>query len=144
MARVMYGMWLGSCRKSLPTHFTFYVSRLKPAFSLTTVGAMCEVERPRANGQAQNEFAAAQEAQYPTHFVGFLSVDPHAESAIDEVRHWRGSRQLIGLKLHFTASAVDVRNAGQRARLAKVISVAAAAGQPMVIILVRATSTRRR
>ena len=74
----------------------------------------------------ENEFTAAQVAQYPTRLVG-------SDSAIDEVRHWRGSQQLIGLKLHFTASAVDVRNAGQRAQVAKVISVAAAAGLPMVI-----------
>jgi predicted TIM-barrel fold metal-dependent hydrolase len=81
----------------------------------------------------ENEFTAAQVAQYPARLVGFLSVDPLADSAIDEVRHWRGSQQLIGLKLHFTASAVDVRNAGQRAQVAKVIGVAAAAGLPMVI-----------
>jgi len=74
----------------------------------------------------ENEFTAAQVAQYPTRLVGFLSVDPLADSAIDEVRHWRRSQQLIGLKLHFTASAVDVRNAGQRRRVAKVIHVAAA------------------
>jgi len=81
----------------------------------------------------ENEFTAAQVAQYPTRLVGFLSVDPLADSAIDEVRHWRGSQQLIGLKLHLTASAVDVRNAGQRVQVAKVISVAAGAGLPMVI-----------
>jgi predicted TIM-barrel fold metal-dependent hydrolase len=83
----------------------------------------------------ENEFTAAQVAQYPARLVGFLSVDPLADSAIDEVRHWRGSQQLIGLKLHFTASAVDVRNARQRAQVAKVIRVAAAAGLPMVIHL---------
>src|SRR5262249_41447998 len=38
-------------------------------------------------------------------------------------------------KLHFTASAVDIRNAGQRAQVAKVIRVAAEAGLPMVIHL---------
>jgi predicted TIM-barrel fold metal-dependent hydrolase len=83
----------------------------------------------------ENEFTAAQASQYPTRLVGFLSVDPLADSAIDEIRHWRGSRQLIGLKLHFTASAVDIRNAGQRRQVAKVISVAADQGLPMVIHL---------
>jgi predicted TIM-barrel fold metal-dependent hydrolase len=83
----------------------------------------------------ENDFTAAQVAQYHTRLVGFLSVDPLADSAIDEVRQWRGSKQLIGLKLHFTASAVDVRNAAQRAQVAKVIRVAAAAGLPMVIHL---------
>ena len=83
----------------------------------------------------ENEFTAAHVAQYPTRLVGFLSVDPLADSAIDEVRHWRRSQLLIGLKLHFTASAVDVRNAGQRRQVAKVIHVAAAEGLPMVIHL---------
>jgi len=83
----------------------------------------------------ENEFTAAQVAQYPARLVGFLSVNPLADSAIDEVRHWHGSQQLIGLKLHFTASAVEVRNAGQRRQVAKVVSVAAAAGLPMVIHL---------
>jgi uncharacterized protein len=83
----------------------------------------------------ENEFTAAQVAQYPTRLVGFFSVDPLADSAINEIRHWSGSKQLTGLKLHFTASAVHVRNARQRAQVARVISVAAAADLPMVIHL---------
>ena len=62
-----------------------------------------------------------------------MSVNPLTDSAIDEVRHWSGSHQLIGLKLHFTASAVNVRNPAHRRQVAKVLSVAAAAGLPMVI-----------
>ena len=62
----------------------------------------------------ENEFTAAQVAQYPERLVGFLSVDPLAESAIDEIRHWRGSHQLIGLKLHFTASSVHPKRQGTK------------------------------
>jgi predicted TIM-barrel fold metal-dependent hydrolase len=83
----------------------------------------------------ENEFTAAQVSKYPSRLVGFLSVDPLADSAIEEIRHWRGSQQLIGLKLHFTASAVDVRNAGERRQVAKVMSAAADQGLPMVIHL---------
>lgn len=81
----------------------------------------------------ENEFAAAQVAQYPARLVGFLSVDPLAESALDEIRHWRGSHQLIGLKLHFTASAVDIRSARERRQVAKVMETAAAENLPIVI-----------
>jgi predicted TIM-barrel fold metal-dependent hydrolase len=81
----------------------------------------------------ENEFTAAQVARYPERLVGFLSVDPLAESAIDEIRHWRGSHQLIGLKLHFTASAVDIRSARDRHQVAKVIAAAAGQGLPIVI-----------
>ena len=62
----------------------------------------------------ENEFTAAEVAKYPTRLVGFLSVNPLQTSAIDEIRHWRGSSQLIGLKLHFTASAVHMRSAVHR------------------------------
>ena len=54
----------------------------------------------------ENEFTAAEVAKYPTRLVGFLSVNPLQSSAIDEIRHWKGSNYLVGLKLHFTASAV--------------------------------------
>jgi predicted TIM-barrel fold metal-dependent hydrolase len=81
----------------------------------------------------ENEFTAAQVAQYPERLVGFLSVDPLAKSAIDEIHHWRGSHQLIGLKLHFTASAVNFRSGRERRRIARVIAAAAEQGLPMVI-----------
>jgi len=81
----------------------------------------------------ENEFTAAQVAQYPARLVGFLSVDPLADSAIEEIRHWHGSRQLIGLKLHFTASSVHIRNDAERRKVAEVIGVAAAEGLPIVI-----------
>jgi len=81
----------------------------------------------------ENEFTAAQVARYPERLVAFLPVDPLAESAIDEILHWRGSHQLIGLRLHFTASAVDIRSAGERSQIAKVIAAAAEEGLPIVI-----------
>lgn len=83
----------------------------------------------------ENEFTAEQVAHYPARLIGFLSVDPLEDSALDEIRHWRGSQQLIGLKLHFYASAVNIRNAEQRQQVAKVIAAAAAESLPMVIHL---------
>ena len=81
----------------------------------------------------ENEFTAAQVALYPQRLVGFLSVDPLVDSALDEIRHWRGSHQLIGLKLHFTASAVNIRSAKDRSKVANVIAAAAQEGLPLVI-----------
>jgi predicted TIM-barrel fold metal-dependent hydrolase len=86
-----------------------------------------------AGTRRENEFTAAEVAKYPTRLVGFLSVDPLAESAIDEIRHWQGSRQLIGLKVHFTASAVHMRSAAERRQVARVLSEAAAEHLPIVI-----------
>ncbi|MBS1851836.1 MAG: amidohydrolase family protein [Acidobacteria bacterium] len=79
----------------------------------------------------ENEFTAAQVAQFPGRLVGFFSVNPLQRSALAEIRHWRGSKQLVGLKLHFTASAVDIRNAAERRQVAKV--VASTAHMPIVL-----------
>ncbi len=81
----------------------------------------------------ENEFTAAEVAKYPTRLVGFLSVNPLQDSALDEIRHWQGSRQLIGLKLHFTASAVNIRSAAHRQKLKRVLSEAAVRHLPIVI-----------
>lgn len=81
----------------------------------------------------ENEFTAAEVAKYPSRLVGFLSVDPLEASAVEEIRHWRGSRELVGLKLHFTASGVDVRDETHRDRIAAVLREAAAERLPIVI-----------
>jgi predicted TIM-barrel fold metal-dependent hydrolase len=81
----------------------------------------------------ENEFTAAEVAKYPTRLVGFLSVNPLQDSAIDEIRHWQGSKQLVGLKLHFTASAVNIRSAADRRRVASVLAEAATEHIPIVI-----------
>jgi len=81
----------------------------------------------------ENEFTAAEVAKYPGRLVGFLSVDPLQDSALDEIRHWKGSHELIGLKLHFTASAVQMKNEAHRRKVAQVVSEAAKQNLPMVI-----------
>jgi predicted TIM-barrel fold metal-dependent hydrolase len=81
----------------------------------------------------ENEFTAAEVAKYPTRLVGFLSVNPLQDSAIDEMRHWKGSSQLVGLKLHFTASAVNMRSEAERRQVARVLAEAATEHIPIVI-----------
>lgn len=81
----------------------------------------------------ENEFTAEEVAKYPTRLVGFLSVDPLQDSAVDEIRHWKGSHRLVGLKLHLTASGVDIRSTADRRKLAAVLAEADAEHLPMVI-----------
>ena len=81
----------------------------------------------------ENEFTANEVGKSAGRLVGFLSVNPLQPSALEELAHWRGSPVLRGLKLHFTASSVNLRDAGHRARVAAVIAAAAADGLPMVI-----------
>lgn len=86
-----------------------------------------------ANTRRENEFTAAQVSQYPTRLVGFLSVNPLQTSAIDEIRHWSDSHVLVGLKLHFPASAVHMRGSLERQRVERVFKAAAAQHLPIVI-----------
>ncbi len=86
-----------------------------------------------AGVRRENEFTAAEIAKYPTRLVGFFSVDPLQDSAIEEIRHWRGSQELVGLKLHFAASAVHIRNDRERRKVAAVVAEAAAEHLPLVI-----------
>jgi predicted TIM-barrel fold metal-dependent hydrolase len=81
----------------------------------------------------ENEFTAAEVAKYPSRLVGFLSVDPLEESAVEEIGHWTGSRELVGLKIHFAASGVDLGNETHRARAAAVLREAAARDLPVVV-----------
>ena len=97
-----------------------------PSLHLTPVEIAVRTRR-------ENEFTASEVAQYPTRLVGFLSVNPLQDSAIEEIRHWQGSPQLVGLKLHFTASAVNLRSATERRQVARVLGEAAAEGIPVVI-----------
>jgi predicted TIM-barrel fold metal-dependent hydrolase len=81
----------------------------------------------------ENEFTAAEVAKYPSRLVGFLSVNPLQDSAIDEIRHWKGSHYLVGLKLHFPTSAVNMRIGAHRRRVASILSEAAAEHIPIII-----------
>jgi predicted TIM-barrel fold metal-dependent hydrolase len=81
----------------------------------------------------ENEFTAAEVAKYPARLVGFMSVDPLQDSAIDEIRHWKGSRRLVGVKLHFNASDVHIRNPDHRRKVAAVLAEAAAQDLSLVI-----------
>lgn len=81
----------------------------------------------------ENEFTAAEVSKYRARLVGFLSVNPLQDSAIEEIRHWEGSRQLVGLKLHFTASAVHMKNPIARRKVTAVVAEAASEHLPMVI-----------
>jgi predicted TIM-barrel fold metal-dependent hydrolase len=88
----------------------------------------------------ENQFTADQVAQFPQRLVGFLSVDPLQPSAISEIQYWRNSRQLVGLKLHFAASSVNMRNAAHRVQVSKVIAAAASSQMPIVIHFGNGTS----
>jgi predicted TIM-barrel fold metal-dependent hydrolase len=83
----------------------------------------------------ENEFTAAEVSKYPRRLVGFLSVDPLQDAAVDELRYWAKKPTFAGLKLHFRASSVNIRSAGDREKVGRVLREAAKEHIPMVIHL---------
>jgi predicted TIM-barrel fold metal-dependent hydrolase len=85
--------------------------------------------------RAENQFVAQEVAQFPTRLVGFFSVNPRADYAMDEVRYWAGRPGLTGLKLHLANSNVDLSDDEQLARLAALFAQLDAHGAPAVVHL---------
>ncbi len=85
------------------------------------------------NVRLENEFTAAEVRKSPKRLVAFFSVDPLQDSALEEVRYWSDRSEFVGLKLHFKASAVDIRSADHRKRVSGVLAEAAKAHLPFVI-----------
>ena len=83
----------------------------------------------------ENAFTAAEASKYPKRLVAFLSVNPLQDTAVDELRYWAAKSQFVGLKLHFRASAVNLRSAAHRKRIGRVLAQAAREHRASVIHL---------
>ncbi len=91
----------------------------------------------------ENEFTALEVSRFPGRLIGFLSVDPLEPSALAELAYWRGHPVFRGLKLHLTASGVDLNQPADRERLRQVVAAAAAESLPLVIHIGGGTFGRR-
>lgn len=83
--------------------------------------------------RAENDWTAQQVARYPDRLVGFCSVNPLKEYAIDEITRCATQLHLRGLKLHFGSSKVDVTNPDHLTRTRRVFDVANRLGLPIVV-----------
>ena len=83
--------------------------------------------------RVENEFVAAEVARYPERLIGFLSVDPLQSSALSEIEHWRGSKVLVGIKLHLRANDVHLSDPEHRQKLRAVFALAAREHLPIAI-----------
>jgi predicted TIM-barrel fold metal-dependent hydrolase len=64
-----------------------------------------------AKVQAENDWTAAQVAQYPNRLVGFCGVNPLKDYAVDEIARCATIANIsTGLKLHFGNSDVQLEN----------------------------------
>jgi predicted TIM-barrel fold metal-dependent hydrolase len=85
--------------------------------------------------RAANDWTVGLVHRYPGRFRAFISVDPLRPTALPEIARWRGNPAVTGLKLHLTASGVDLRSDRDVADLAAVFHAAAEAHWAIVIHL---------
>lgn len=102
-----------------------------------------EVDNEQARVRLENDWTAAQAAQFPGRLIAFCGVNPLKEYAIDEIRRYAGHPGLKhGIKLHLGNSDVQLDQPAHRQRLAAVF--AAANGEGMAILVHMRASIRNK
>jgi predicted TIM-barrel fold metal-dependent hydrolase len=96
-----------------------------------------EPQRPNAADlmRAANDWTVDLARSYPRRLSVFVAVDPLRSTALPEIARWRGNPAVAGIKLHLTASGVDLRRDADVAALAAVFRAAAQARFAIVIHL---------
>ncbi len=78
-----------------------------------------------AHVMAENDWTSAQVAKYPNRLLGFCSVNPLTDYAVEEIARCAKDPNLrTGLKLHFGNSDVNVDNPDHLARVRRVFHAA--------------------
>lgn len=85
--------------------------------------------------RAENDWTAAEAARFPDRLVAFCSFNPLEDYALEELERCAQHPNLVGLKLHFANSGVDVRNPMHVDRLRRVFRAANDHGLPIVVHL---------
>lgn len=94
---------------------------------------MFKVDDEYAKVRAENDWTAQEVALYPDRLVAFCSFNPTRSYALDELVRCMRIPGFTGLKLHFTSSFVDLRNADHVERLRRVFRAANARRFPIVV-----------
>ena len=102
------------------------------------------VENEYQKVRAENDWTSEQVAQYPDRLVGFCSINPLKEYALEEIaRCGKDERLHHGLKLHFGNSDVDLSNRAHVAHL-KAIFALANRQRMAIVVHMRASVTMKR
>jgi len=67
--------------------------------------------------RAENDWTVAEAARHPDRLVPFCSVNPMRDYAIAELERCAAMPAVRGMKIHLANSRIDLRDAGQLARL---------------------------
>lgn len=92
-----------------------------------------DVTDRRAQVQAENDWTAAQVAQFPDRLVAFCSFNPLTAYALEELDRCNASGRFAGLKLHFGTSGVNLRNPEHVKRVRAVLQAADRARMPIIV-----------
>ncbi len=85
--------------------------------------------------QGENDLLARFVAQHPDRLLGFFGLNPMESFAFREMKRCHKKLQLDGLKLHFNASRVNLRDAGHRKKVRKMLAYAADHQLPVLLHL---------
>lgn len=83
--------------------------------------------------RADNDWTAAQAAQYPDRLVAFCSINPVMDYALAELERCASSGKFGGLKLHFNAAQVKLRDPKELGKVRAVMAAANKHRMPMLI-----------
>jgi predicted TIM-barrel fold metal-dependent hydrolase len=102
------------------------------------------IENEYAQVQAENDWTSRQVARFPDRLLGFCSVNPLKDYALDEIARCAKDRRLLfGLKLHFGNSDVDLNNRQHVDQLRRVFSTANGL-QMAIVVHMRSSVTQKR
>lgn len=93
-----------------------------------------------ASVRAENDWTAQEVARFPDRLVAFCSFNPLKDHALAELERCAKDSRFKGLKLHFGASAVDLKNPEHLGKVRQVFQAANQHRLP-IIVHVRADQT---
>jgi predicted TIM-barrel fold metal-dependent hydrolase len=119
---------------------------IKRAVILSTAYIWSQPRRKVANDyekvKADNDWTAEQVALYPNRLVGFCSVNPVRDYALEELARCSKNPHFRGLKLHFGNSVVDYHNPQHVEQVRRVFAAANGYRMPIVVHM-RATISEK-
>jgi uncharacterized protein len=101
-----------------------------------------KVENDYEKVKADNDWTGEQVALYPDRLVGFCSVSPVRDYALEELARCAKDPHFRGLKLHFGNSVVDYHNPQQVEEVRRVFAAANSYRMPIVVHM-RATISEK-
>jgi predicted TIM-barrel fold metal-dependent hydrolase len=86
-----------------------------------------------ANMAPENDFVAADVARFPNRLLGFCGIDPLFSSALDEIDRCLALPGMVGVKLHFEASGINLTDPQHVSALAAVFDKLAEHDAPVLM-----------